>query len=124
VVPDALAARFDAARLPLAIGGPSEAAALGALSDPPAARERLAEIVGQRERLATAFGEMGWLVLPSRANFLLVRPADAASVAATLLAQGLVVRSYPSGALVDWLRITVRAAHENDRLLAALGAAT
>ena len=34
VVPDALAARFEAARLPLAIGGPSEAAALGALSDP------------------------------------------------------------------------------------------
>jgi histidinol-phosphate aminotransferase len=122
VVPDALAARFDAARLPLAIGGPSEAAAIGALSDPEAARARLDEIVRQRARLGTAFELLGWRVLPSHANFLLVRPPDAERIAAQLLAKGLVVRSYASGPLMDWLRITVRAAGENDRLLEALGA--
>ena len=121
VVPDALAARFEAARLPLAIGGPSEAAALGALSDLPAARARLAEIVAQRERLAAALGAAGWRVLPSHANFLLVRPLDAAATAAALLRQGLAVREYPGGPLLGWLRITARSAAENDRLLAALG---
>ena len=121
VVPDGLAARFEASRLPLAIGGASEAAAIAALSDAAAARARLTEIVAQRERLAAAFGDLGWRVLPSLANFLLVRPPDAHAIAGALLRQGLAVRSYPSGPLRDWLRITVRAPAENDRLLVALG---
>jgi histidinol-phosphate aminotransferase len=122
VVADALAARFETARLPLAIGAASEAAALGALSDLPAARARLGQIVSERDRLQSAFTGMGWRVYDSHANFLLVRPPDAATIAAGLLAAGLVVRSYPSGPLVDCLRITVRAPSENDRLLEALDA--
>jgi histidinol-phosphate aminotransferase len=122
VVADALAARFEAARLPLAIGAASEAAALGALSDLPAARARLGQVVSERARLQSAFAGLGWRVYESHANFLLVRPPDAATIAAGLLAAGLVVRTYPSGPLVDCLRITVRAPHENDRLLQALGA--
>jgi histidinol-phosphate aminotransferase len=120
VVPEGLAPRFEAARLPLAIGGPSEAAALGALSDPATARARLAEIVVQRRRLAAALAGAGWEVLPSHANFLLVRPPDATATAAALLRRGLAVREYPSGPLVGWLRITARSAAENDRLLGAL----
>jgi len=120
VVPEGMARRFEAARLPLAIGGPSEAAALGALSDPGAARARLGEIVAQRERLAAALGSAGWEVLPSHANFLLVRPPDAAGTAAALLRLGLAVREYPTGPLTGWLRITARSASENDRLLSAL----
>jgi histidinol-phosphate aminotransferase len=120
VVPEPMASRFEAARLPLAVGGPSYAAALGALADPAAARERLAEIVAQRQRLAEAFTTLGWRVLPSLANFLLVRPPDAAAVAADLMRRGLPVREYPAGRLAGWLRVTVRAPHENDRLLAAL----
>jgi histidinol-phosphate aminotransferase len=123
VVPDGLAARFEASRLPLAVGGASDAAAVAALSDPGTARARLGEIVAQRERLASAFGELGWGVLPSLANFLLVKPPDAQAIAAMLLRQGLAVRSYPEGPLHDWLRITVRAQAENDRLLEALASA-
>ena len=120
VVPDGLAGRFDAARLPLAIGGPSEAAALGALADPAAARERHEMIVRERDRLADALLARGWEVLPSVTNFLLVRPPDAARLATALLAEGLALRSYPDGPLVDWLRITVRAGTDNDRLLDAI----
>jgi histidinol-phosphate aminotransferase len=120
VVPEGLATRFEAARLPLAIGGPSEAAALGALSDPATARERLAGIILQRQRLAVALTGAGWEVLPSHANFLLVRPPDAPAVADSLLRRGLPVREYPSGPLAGWLRITARSATENDRLLGAL----
>jgi histidinol-phosphate/aromatic aminotransferase/cobyric acid decarboxylase-like protein len=56
-------------------------------------------------------------------NFLLVRPVGSAeAIAGALLRQGLVVRFYPAGPLVEWLRITVRAPAENERLLAAIGA--
>ncbi|HKO33411.1 MAG TPA: histidinol-phosphate transaminase [Candidatus Limnocylindria bacterium] len=123
VLPDALASRFEASRLPLAIGGASEAAAIAALSDTETARARLTEIVAQRERLAAAFVDLAWRVLPSLANFLLVRPPDAHAIADALLRQGLAVRSYPSGPLREWLRITVRAPAENDRLLEALRSA-
>lgn len=121
VLPEALAARFDAARLPLAIGGPSERAALAALGDPEAARERHRLIVAERERMAERLAAIGWQVLPSVTNFLLVRPPDAATLADALLARGMVVRSYPGGMLADWLRITVRAPEQNERLLAAIG---
>lgn len=122
VVPDGLAARFEASRLPLAIGGASEAAAIAALSDVRTARVRLAEIVNERERMMAALLRLGWDVYESHANFLLVHPADAHAIAADLLRQGMAVRSYPAGLLRDWLRITIRARAENDRLLAALGA--
>ncbi|HEX6473966.1 MAG TPA: aminotransferase class I/II-fold pyridoxal phosphate-dependent enzyme, partial [Candidatus Limnocylindria bacterium] len=122
VVPEGLAPRFEASRLPLAIGGASEAAAIAALSDLRTARGRLAEIVNERERVMQALLRLGWDVYESHANFLLVHPPDAHAIAAELLRQGLAVRSYPAGLLRDWLRITVRARVENDRLLAALGA--
>ncbi|HEX5578345.1 MAG TPA: histidinol-phosphate transaminase [Candidatus Limnocylindria bacterium] len=122
VVPDGLAARFEASRLPLAIGGASEAAAIAALSDVRTARVRLAEIVNERERVMAALLRLGWDVYESHANFLLVHPADAHAIAADLLRQGMAVRNYPAGLLRDWLRITIRARAENDRLLAALGA--
>jgi histidinol-phosphate aminotransferase len=121
VVSEPLAARFDAARLPLAVGGPSEAAALAALAAPDEARERHRRIVDERERLAAHLAASGWTVLPSVTNFLLVRPDRSASEwAQALLARGLAVRSYPGGPLLDWLRITVRAPGENDRLLAGI----
>ena len=121
VVSESLASRFEASRLPLAIGGVSEAAAIAALSDIRTARVRLAEIVNERERLQNRLIAIGWDVYESHANFLLVRPPDAHAIADALLRQGLAVRSYPTGPLRDWLRITVRARAENDRLLEALG---
>jgi histidinol-phosphate/aromatic aminotransferase/cobyric acid decarboxylase-like protein len=66
---------------------------------------------------------MGWRVLPSVTNFVLVQPPateSAQGVADRLLERGMVVRSYEAGLLVDWLRITVRGVSENDRLLGAL----
>lgn len=66
---------------------------------------------------------LGWGVHESHANFLLVHPPDAHATAAELLREGMAVRSYPAGLLRDWLRITIRAPVENDRLLTALSAA-
>ncbi|HLE58185.1 MAG TPA: histidinol-phosphate transaminase [Candidatus Limnocylindria bacterium] len=124
-VPASLAARFDLARLPLSIGGPSEALAIAALSDVVAARTRHALLVNERARLAGALEAAGWRVLPSLTNFVLARPPDGLAhvVAERLAAEGLVVRGYPAGQLVEWLRITARAPEHNRLLLAALGLA-
>jgi histidinol-phosphate aminotransferase len=80
--------------------------------------------VAERGRIAAELAGRGWEALPSVTNFVLVRPptigATAAELGEALLSRGLVVRTYPGGPLRDWLRITARAAVENDRLLAAL----
>lgn len=120
VVAAPLAARFDAARLPISVANPSEAAARAALAESSVARERHRLIIEERDRLAAACRQRGWQVLDTLTNFILVRPLDADGVAAGLARLGLVVRRYDAGLLRDWLRITARAPEENDRLLTAL----
>ncbi|HEU4863688.1 MAG TPA: aminotransferase class I/II-fold pyridoxal phosphate-dependent enzyme [Candidatus Limnocylindria bacterium] len=120
VVPDALAERFDALRLPLSVGAATEALALGALADASAPDRRRA-IVAERDRLADALRSTGCEVLDGLGNFVTFRPPDAAPLAAALLARGLVVREFPAtGPMAGWLRATARAADENALLLAAL----
>jgi histidinol-phosphate aminotransferase len=70
--------------------------------------------------------EAGWSVGPSVTNFVLVdlesvdRAADAAEA---LLQRGLIPRTFPDGhPLADHLRLTVRSAAENDRLVSAVQA--
>jgi histidinol-phosphate/aromatic aminotransferase/cobyric acid decarboxylase-like protein len=67
--------------------------------------------------------EAGWAVGPSVTNFVLVdlESVDRAAAAAeALLQRGLIPRTFPDGhPLADRLRLTVRSASENDRLIAA-----
>ena len=124
VVPDGLAARFEASRLPLAIGGASEAAAIAALSDAggrarPAGGDRGAAGTPGRPPLASWAGAC----CPRSPTSCWCGRRMPMPSPTTLLRQGLAVRSYPAGPLRDWLRITVRAPAENDRLLEALGSA-
>lgn len=121
VVPDELAERFDALRLPLPVGASAEALALGALADAPAAAERHRAIVRERDRLAAALRGLGCEVLDGVANFVTFRPPDAASLAASLLRRGLVVRAFaPNGPMGGWVRATALDAEANDILIAAL----
>jgi histidinol-phosphate aminotransferase len=122
VVPDGLADRFDAIRLPLSVGAPSEALALAALADEEGARARRLEVIGARDRLASTLERLGCRVLPSVTNFVAFLPAarDAAEVDAALLARGIAVRRYESGPMAGWLRATARLEPEESRLLAAL----
>jgi histidinol-phosphate aminotransferase len=78
-------------------------------------------------RLGDALREAGWSVRPSVTNFLLVDMGSvqrAAAAADTLLARGLVPRTFGEGhPLADHLRLTIRDPHENDRLIEAARAA-
>lgn len=85
--------------------------------------ERVALVVSERGRLAEALESLGVGVVPSEANFLLVRlgERDAHAVWQGLLAQGVLVRDcsgWPR--LAGCLRVTVGTPAENDAFLRAM----
>jgi len=104
---------------------PCVAAALAVLSPAgqAAAREHLAVVRSQRSSMRAAMLRLPGVraVLPSEANFLAVRFADAGATYQRLLAAGIVVRDvrrYPN--LGDALRITIGTPAENNRVLDVL----
>ncbi len=121
IVPVVLAERFDAIRLPLSVGLPTEELAVAVLADPVAAEERRAAIMRERARLADALRRLGCEVLDGVANFVTFRPPDARVLAQALQRRGLVLRAYDAGVMAGWLRATARGPEENTRLIAALG---
>lgn len=106
-------------RPPLSVSVVADALAVKALQGREEIRRRARQIVQARETLRSALIELGFEVRDSAGNFLLLRAAP--DLAPALLRYGLVVRSFPPGSLVgDYIRVTVRAPHENVRLLSAL----
>jgi histidinol-phosphate aminotransferase len=116
-------ARVAPYRPPGSIATTSVTIVTAALEDRTAMRENVARVERERSRFAAGLAAAGWRVGPSVTNFVLVRfasPAAAAEAAETLLRNGLVPRTFGAGhPLADSLRLTVRDADENDRLIAA-----
>jgi histidinol-phosphate aminotransferase len=110
-------------RAPASVGTVSAALARAALTRPELAAANVAGITAQRSRLADELAAMGWRPYPSSANFILVAfgsPNAAAGAGEALLRKGLVPRTFgPDHPLADCLRLTVRSAQENDRLIDA-----
>ena len=110
---------------PYPLPTPSVEAALDALDaqGERRARERVATLVDERERMAAALAGLPGVrrVHPSRANFLTVALADAGGAYRALAGQGIVVRDvgrYPG--LSGCLRFSIGTPEENARLLDAL----
>jgi histidinol-phosphate/aromatic aminotransferase/cobyric acid decarboxylase-like protein len=121
-------ARLAPYRPPGSVGTISVTLVTEALRSPEAMRANVARAAVERDRLSAALEEAGWQVGRSVTNFLLVHfadPAAAGAAAETLLRHGLVPRTFGSDhALAASLRLTVRNAAENDRLVAAAQVAT
>jgi histidinol-phosphate aminotransferase len=115
VAPAAVAAELDRRRAPAPVSAPAARIAAAALREPELDVE---SEVAERERMRDALLAAGFACPRSFANFVYVPVEDAPELADRLEAQGLVVRRYD-----DAIRITPRLPAENDRLLAALGAA-
>jgi histidinol-phosphate aminotransferase len=114
---------------PYALPAPSIVAALDCLT--PAAiaieRERIAQLIAERYRLARALGDLASRsalvrrIWSSDANFLLVEFEDRARAFTRLSAAGLLVRDVGGRAgLGEVLRITVGTRAQNDRVIAHL----
>jgi histidinol-phosphate aminotransferase len=105
------AAELRTRQSPAPVSTLSVALALGGLAEPP----DVAETIAERERVAERLGAIGLEPLPSWTNFVFVPVADAIAIGDALLRQGVAVR-----ASADGIRITVRDARDDDRLVDAL----
>ncbi|PWV70228.1 threonine-phosphate decarboxylase CobD [Halomonas sp. A11-A] len=111
------------------VNGLAAALVVPLLADRDFARRTEAWLAAERPRLAAGLRALGLEVVPSRANFFLVRhPAGRSATRCllpALLRRGVLVRHTESFAGLDggWLRLALSDAAANDRLLAALGAA-
>lgn len=113
-------------RPPSSVSTTSMTVGAALLRDPEIVGDAVDEVAAERNRLGAALSDAGWQVGPSVTNFLLVTFAnrDAAATATRgLLSRGLAPRTFGDGhPLAACLRLTVRAPHENDRLVAAVRA--
>jgi histidinol-phosphate aminotransferase len=113
--------KLDVVRAPGGISSLSAALGVAALGDTDAMAATVEALVESRTTLAAGLASLGWRVLPSHTNFVLCEVGpDVHQIADTTLRQGMIVRSFSDGPLVDYLRITARSPAENARLLAVL----
>jgi histidinol-phosphate aminotransferase len=117
-----IANQLDVVRPPGSISSMSSELAVVALAEPQRMQRRVARLTKERSRFADALDQLGIHPRRSHTNFLLTEIGHAASeIAEQLLTEGLVVRRFPDDhPLSYFLRFTVRAPHENDRLIDAL----
>ncbi|MCS6242970.1 MAG: histidinol-phosphate transaminase [Opitutus sp.] len=117
-----LAGLLTRVRQPFNVNAIGQAAALAALDDhefiQKCGRENRVGLV----RLESGFRALGLEIVPSVANFLLVRVGDGARVFMELQKRGVIVRPMRPYGMPEWLRVTVGTAAQNERLLETLAA--
>jgi histidinol-phosphate aminotransferase len=121
----ALLTEFDKVRPPYNVNVLTEAAVEFALDHLGVFDEQAAILRVERERLSAALSALpGMEVLPSSANFLLVRLANANAVFEKLLASKVLIRNVGKMHLLldNCLRITIGTPEENEQFLALLRA--
>ncbi len=79
-------------------------------------------VISERERVAAALEELGFEVLPSKANFIFARHKDQPGevLAKSLREQGIIVRHFNKPRISEFLRITIGTVDQNDALIAGL----
>ena len=105
------------------VNGLGQVAAEATLDCLPYYRRNFARVIRTRERLRRELGGIGWEVLPSDTNFLLVRPSgpSAQEWLGLLRDRKILVRWFSTPQLAPYLRITVGMDAEADALLRAVG---
>lgn len=79
-------------------------------------------VIASREDVIASMQELGFEVLPSRANFIFARhpQRDASQLAVQLREQGVIVRHFKQPRIDQFLRITIGTPEQNQALLQAL----
>jgi histidinol-phosphate aminotransferase len=122
VLPARLAEFMWRVRLPFSVNILAEEAALAALDDQEHREATLRLVAEGRALLAEKLRRLGFAVIPSHANFLMVSPPpggpDAQTLLRILLERGIILRSLAAYRLPEWLRVTVGTEEENLWLVA------
>jgi histidinol-phosphate aminotransferase len=103
------------------LGRIAQAGATASVHDQAHFRESCAKVVAGRDTMARQLTALGFIVLPSSANFVFARhPArDGAELAAALRQHAVLVRHFNKPRTAPYLRITVGTADDIRRLIAA-----
>ncbi len=79
-------------------------------------------VISERERVTAALENLGFEVLPSKANFIFARHKEQSgeALARGLREQGIIVRHFNKPRISDFLRITIGTVDQNDALISGL----
>ncbi|MBS1073440.1 histidinol-phosphate transaminase [Gluconobacter sp. Dm-73] len=88
---------------------PAQAGAIAAIQDTEWLADITARLVASRDRLVPQLQNLGFQVLPSCANFILVHHPEhkAGAIAAALRERAILVRHLSTPRIQDWLRISI-----------------
>ncbi len=116
----AVSAALRQVRAPWSVNAAAQAAGLAALADEAHLARARQEVAAARAYLMAELTSLGLPVLPSAANFLLVRVGAASKLRGELLRRGCCVRDCTSFGLPEYIRIGLRRLPECRQLVAAL----
>ncbi len=115
-----LIAALEKIRQPFNINSVAQAGALAALDDAEHVRRTRANNAEGLQFITAGLREMKLEIIPSAANFILVRVGDGQRVFNELQKQGVIVRPLGGYQMPEWIRISIGSAQENTRCLTAL----
>ena len=108
-------------RSPFNVNALAQAAAVAALADEGFCLQAAGRNKAERERVTAALTAVGYKVYPSQTNFVFVDTGeDSTGLCEFLAHQGLIIRSGANWKLLDFVRITLGNAAQNDRLIEAV----
>lgn len=110
---------MDRVRQPFNVNSLAQAAALAALDDSEHLKATLENNKNGLEYLFNELKSFGFEVLPTEANFFLVKVGDGKNVYNGLLKKGVIVRPMASYGLPEYIRVTVGRPDENRRFIKA-----
>jgi len=116
-----MAALLTRVRQPFNVNAIGQAAALAALDDREFASKCARENRAGLAQLEAGLSALGLEIVPSVANFVLVKVGDGARVFVELQKRGVIVRPMRPYGMPEWLRVTVGTPAQNERFLTTLG---
>ncbi len=98
------------------------AAAVASFEDQAYFEQQCQKVIDSRETLVADLEQLGFQVLPSKANFIFAThpQRDAAQLASQLREQGIIVRYFNKPRIDQYLRITIGTDEQNARLVETL----
>ena len=112
---------LDTIKEPFNLNRLSIVAGPAALADREWLRDCVAQTIAGRDLLSRRLTEMGFTVVPSQANFVLVDVGeDADALWERLLRRGVIIRPATGWGLAHHVRVTVGTGEQNERFLEAM----